>query len=96
MTHVLKMPFDGTGADCRAGLNFTERGFGLRGAVGISDRANSAASKLKQGDIDWKSIFARDVPAGCTPAHLRPLSDTTPQVVLDALQAAGTRHLRPL
>ena len=29
---------DGVGRTVRNGLNFTERGFGVRGAVGISDR----------------------------------------------------------
>ena len=50
-------PYDGIGRCVRNGLNFTERGFGVRGAIGVSDRANSAASKLKPGDIDWEYIF---------------------------------------
>ena len=31
----------------RNGLNFTERGFGVRGALGVSDRGHSAASQLR-------------------------------------------------
>jgi 2-dehydro-3-deoxygluconokinase len=49
--------YDGIGRTVRNGLNFTERGFGIRGAVGCSDRGNTAASQLKPGDIDWDSIF---------------------------------------
>src|SRR5678810_430343 len=45
------VPFDGVGRTVRNGLNFTERGFGLRGALGISDRGHSAASQLKAGDF---------------------------------------------
>lgn len=51
-------PHDGIGKHIRNGLNFTERGFGVRGAVGVSDRGNSAASQLRVGQIDWERIFA--------------------------------------
>ncbi len=53
------LPFDGVGHQARNGLNFTERGFGVRGAVGVSDRGHSAASLLAPGDIDWEHIFGR-------------------------------------
>ena len=46
------IPYDGLGRDVRNGLNFTERGFGIRGAVGVPDRGLTAASQLKVGDID--------------------------------------------
>src|SRR3954468_15977108 len=46
------VPFDGVGRNVRVGLNFVERGFGVRGAVGVSDRANTAVSQLKPGDFD--------------------------------------------
>jgi 2-dehydro-3-deoxygluconokinase len=36
--------YDGIGRSVRNGLNFTERGFGVRGAVGVPDRGNTAAS----------------------------------------------------
>ena len=39
---------DGIGRLCRNGINFTERGFGIRGAVGCSDRANTAISKASR------------------------------------------------
>src|SRR5438045_5712562 len=45
-------PYDGVGRTVRNGLNFTERGFGIRGAVGIPDRGHTAAAQLKPGDFD--------------------------------------------
>ena len=48
-SHVLWRPFDGTGRALRNGLNFTERGFGVRGAVGVSDRGHTAAAALRAG-----------------------------------------------
>ena len=82
-------PYDGIGRNVRNGLNFTERGYGIRGAVGVSDRANTAASQLKKGDIDWDYIFgtlgSRWLHTGGIYAAL---SETTPAVVLEAVQAA--------
>jgi len=49
--------FDGVGRQARNALNFTERGFGLRGAMGVSDRGHSAASLLQPDDIDWDHLF---------------------------------------
>ena len=51
------VPHDGIGRAVRNGLNFTERGFGVRGALGVSDRGNSAASQLAPGQIDWDHLF---------------------------------------
>ncbi|HEY3436263.1 MAG TPA: sugar kinase [Actinotalea sp.] len=51
------VPYDGIGRGVRNGLNFTERGFGVRGAVGVSDRGHTAASQLKPGDVDWEHLF---------------------------------------
>ena len=83
------VPYDGIGESARVGLNFTERGFGVRGAVGISDRARSAASRMKPDDVDWNAIFARD---GVRWFHcggiFAALSETTPDVVLAAMRAA--------
>jgi 2-dehydro-3-deoxygluconokinase len=83
------MADDGIGRSVRNGLNFTERGFGVRGAVGVSDRGNSAASKLKPGDIDWETIFGK---LGSRWFHTggiyAALSDTTPDVVLEAVKTA--------
>jgi len=62
-----------TAADANrpARLNFTERGFGLRGAVGVSDRGHTAVSQLQPGDFDWDHILAGSACAGSTPADLR-------------------------
>ena len=88
-SHVKWVPFDGVGRGARIGLNFTERGYGLRGAVGVSDRGHSAASLLKRGDIDWKRIFADE---GARWFHcggiFAALSPTTPEVILEAMTAA--------
>ena len=81
--------YDGIGRGVRNGLNFTERGFGVRGAVGCSDRGNTAASQLKIGDIDWDAIFGD---AGVRWFHtggiFAALSDTTPGVAMEALKKA--------
>jgi len=82
-------PFDGVGRTVRNGLNFTERGFGVRGAVGISDRGLTAASQLKAGDFDWDHLFGQ---LGIRWLHtggiFAALSDTTPGLVIEAVQAA--------
>ncbi|MEN6335451.1 MAG: sugar kinase [Phycisphaerales bacterium] len=89
LEYVKWMPFDGIGRKTRVGLNFTERGFGIRGAVGCSDRANSAASQLKKGDIDWERIFGRDgVRWFHTGGIFAALSTTTPDVIIEAVTAA--------
>jgi 2-dehydro-3-deoxygluconokinase len=59
-TYVSWRPYDGVGRSVRNGLNFVERGFGVRGALGCSDRGHSAAGAMKPGDVDWDAIFARD------------------------------------
>src|SRR5579863_6773670 len=51
------IPYDGVGRTVRNGLNFTERGFGLRAAAGCSDRGHTAISQVKRGDFDWTSVF---------------------------------------
>src|SRR5436190_12672238 len=56
-SHVKWVTFDGVGRTVRNGLNFTERGFGVRAAAGCSDRGHTAVSQLRPGDIDWKQIF---------------------------------------
>src|SRR5256885_1119082 len=83
------VPFDGVGRVVRNGLNFTERGFGARGAVGIPDRGNTAASQLKPGDFDWDHIFGKlGVRWLHTGGIFAALSDTTPRLVIEAVQAA--------
>jgi 2-dehydro-3-deoxygluconokinase len=82
-------PFDGVGRVTRNGLNFTERGFGVRGAVGVSDRGHTAASQLKAGDFDWDHIFGKiGVRWLHTGGIFAALSDTTPQLVIEAVKKA--------
>jgi 2-dehydro-3-deoxygluconokinase len=89
-TSLIKwVDYDGIGRDVRNGLNFTERGFGIRGAVGCSDRGNTAASQLKVGDIDWEYIFGElGVRWLHTGGIFAALSDTTPEVVIEAVKIA--------
>lgn len=89
MEYVKWVPYDGIGRKTRIGLNFTEKGYGVRAAVGCSDRANSAASQLKKGDIDWDKIFSADgVRWFHTGGIYAGLSESTPEVVIEAMQAA--------
>src|SRR5438045_4170516 len=82
-------PYDGVGRTVRNGLNFTERGFGIRGAVGVPDRGITAASQLKAGDFDWDEIFGKQgVRWFHTGGIFAALSDTTPGLVEEAVQAA--------
>jgi 2-dehydro-3-deoxygluconokinase len=80
---------DGVGRRARNGLNFTERGMGVRPALGCSDRGHTAISQLKPGDIDWEEIFAKH---GARWFHtggiFAALSETTPNVAIEAVQSA--------
>jgi 2-dehydro-3-deoxygluconokinase len=91
-THLRWVKDDGVGRQSRNGLNFTERGFGVRAAVGCSDRGHTAVSQLRPGDVDWEEIFGR---AGARWFHtggiFAALSETTPLVAREAMQAAQ-RH----
>ena len=89
------VPYDGVGRQVRNGLNFTERGFGVRAAAGCSDRGLTAVSQLKPGDLDWASIFGHE--SGTRWFHtggiFAALSASTAQVAveaMDAARAAGT------
>ncbi len=86
------VPYDGIGRSVRNGLNFTERGFGLRAAVGCSDRGHTAISQLKPGEIDWEQIFGGEGGRWFhTGGIFAGLSETTPLVANEAMQAAK-RH----
>jgi 2-dehydro-3-deoxygluconokinase len=87
--YVLWKAFDGVGRVTRNGLNFTERGFGMRGAVGIPDRGHTAASQLKPGDFNWDEIFGQHgVRWLHTGGIFAALSETTAALVEEAVQAA--------
>jgi len=80
---------DGIGRSVRNGLNFTERGFGIRGAVGVPDRGNTAASQLKPGDVDWEHIFGKlGVRWFHTGGIFAALSETTAALTVEAVKAA--------
>ena len=89
MSYVKWVPYDGIGRKTRVGLNFTEKGYGVRAALGCSDRGHSAASQLKKGDIDWEKIFGEH---GIRWFHcggiFAGLSETTPEVVIEAMKIA--------
>ena len=80
---------DGMWRTVRNGLNFTERGHGIRGAVGNPDRGNTAASQLKPGDVDWDHIFGK---VGARWFHtggiFAALSETTAALTIEAVTAA--------
>ncbi len=85
-------PFDGIGRAARNGLNFTERGFGVRGALGVSDRGHTAASHMAPGDVDWDHVFGElGVRWFHTGGIFAALSDTTSRTVIEAVTAAK-RH----
>src|SRR6187549_2163426 len=88
-SHVRWVKYDGVGRAVRNGLNFTERGFGVRAALGCSDRGHTASSQLKPGEIDWEKIFGKE---GARWFHtggiFAALSETTPLVAKEAMEAA--------
>ncbi|MDT4966090.1 MAG: 2-dehydro-3-deoxygluconokinase [Acidobacteriota bacterium] len=90
-SHIKWARYDGVGRVVRNGLNFTERGFGVRAALGCSDRGHTAISQLRPGDIDWEKIFGQE---GARWFHTGgifcALSETTPLVAREAMEMA--RH----
>jgi 2-dehydro-3-deoxygluconokinase len=95
LSHVVWRSFDGVGRRVRNGLNFVERGFGVRGASSCSDRGHTAVSQLKASDVDWEQIFfSEGVRWLHTGGIFTALSDSTPEVAAAAMQSArrhGTR-----
>ena len=95
-TALLKwVPYDGVGRTVRNGLNFTERGFGVRAAAGCSDRGHTAISQVKPGDFDWKSILggqsgSRWFHTGGIFAALSPSSAEVAVEAMDAARLTGT------
>jgi 2-dehydro-3-deoxygluconokinase len=94
-SHVRWAKDDGVGRTVRNGLNFTERGYGVRAALGCSDRGHTAVSQLAPGQVDWDLIFGKE---GARWFHtggiFAALSETTPMVAREAMEAArrhGTR-----
>jgi 2-dehydro-3-deoxygluconokinase len=88
------VPYDGIGRAVRNGLNFTERGFGVRGALGVSDRGHSAASQMQPSDVDWDHLFGvlgvRWLHTGGIFAALSPSSAATVATAVEAARRHGT------
>ena len=82
---------DGIGRRARNGLNFTERGFGVRAALGCSDRGNTAVSQMNAGEVDWERLFSDGVRWFHTGGIFAALSEKTPLVAREAMEAAR-RH----
>jgi len=88
-SHIIWRDFDGIGRNTRVGLNFTEKGFGIRPALGCSDRANSAASQIKSGEVNWDKLFGEEgVRWFHTGGIFAALAPNTSQAVIEAVQAA--------
>jgi 2-dehydro-3-deoxygluconokinase len=90
-TSLLKWAaFDGVGRAVRNGLNFTERGFGIRAASGCSDRGHTAIGHVKTGDFDWDLIFGDTVGSRWfhTGGIFAALSESTAVVAGEAMDAA--------
>jgi len=87
--HLGWVPYDGVGRTVRNGLNFTERGFGVRAAVGVSDRGHTAVSQLRPGDVDWERILGHE---GARWLHTGgifcALSESTAGVAREAMEVA--------
>ncbi|MCL1841019.1 MAG: sugar kinase [Propionibacteriaceae bacterium] len=83
--------FDGVGREARNGLNFTEAGFGVRGAVGVSDRGHTAIAQMEPDDVDWDALFAQGVRWLHTGGIYAALSETSARTCVAAIQAAK-RH----
>jgi 2-dehydro-3-deoxygluconokinase len=88
------VPYDGIGRTVRNGLNFTERGFGVRSAVGCSDRGHTAIANSQPGDFDWQHIFvsngSRWLHTGGIFAALSSSSSAVARAAIQAARAAGT------
>jgi 2-dehydro-3-deoxygluconokinase len=97
-TALLKwVPYDGVGRAVRNGLNFTERGFGVRAAAGCSDRGHTAISQVKPGDFDWEAIFGTTNGSRWlhTGGIFAALSASAAEVAAEAMDAAR-RHSTPV
>ena len=92
VSHLLWRPYDGVGRETRMGLNFTERGFGIRPPLGVSDRAWSAASQIRPGEVDWDRLFGEEgVRWLHTGGIFAALSSSTAEAAIEAVEAAR-RH----
>jgi len=83
-------PHDGvTGPNIAA--VYSDRGQGVRAPVVFYNRSNEAAARLKPGDVDWEKVFAGGVRWFHSGGIFASLSSTTPEVILEGMQAAKAR-----
>ena len=88
-SHLVWREFDGIGRNTRVGLNFTEKGFGVRAALGCSDRGHSAASQIKPGEVNWEKLFGEEgVRWFHTGGIFAALAPNTAEAVIEAVEAA--------
>ena len=88
-THLVWRAFDGIGRNTRVGLNFTEKGFGARAALGCSDRGHSAASQIRPGEVNWEKLFGEEgVRWFHTGGIFAALASNTAETVIEAVEAA--------
>ncbi|MDQ3180394.1 MAG: sugar kinase [Acidobacteriota bacterium] len=79
----------GEDSETRNGIYFIERGFGLRAPASCFDRANTAVSQIKTGEIKWREIFDKNGTRWFhTGGVFTGLSANTPRVAIEAMQAA--------
>ncbi len=57
LDHVVWKPADDLGRRHRNPINFTERGYGVRGPTSVYDRAHSATAAIEPDDVDWHHVF---------------------------------------
>jgi 2-dehydro-3-deoxygluconokinase len=93
LSHLRWVPYDGVGRTARNGLNFVERGFGARAAVGCSDRGHTAIGQLNPRDVNWTELF-RGARWFHTGGVFAALSETTPSVAREAMQEARRQGAR--
>jgi 2-dehydro-3-deoxygluconokinase len=67
---------------------YSDRGFGVRAPIVYYNRSNEAGALLKPGDFDWKHIFAQGVRWFHSGGIFASLSETTAEVIVEAMQAA--------
>jgi len=88
-SHLIWREFDGIGRNTRVGLNFTEKGFGIRPALGTSDRGHSAASQIRPGEVNWEKLFGEEgVRWFHTGGIFAALAPNTAEAVIEAVEVA--------
>ena len=88
-SHLIWRDFDGIGRNTRVGLNFTEKGFGVRAALGCSDRGHSAASQIRPGEVNWEKLFGEEgVRWFHTGGIFAALAPNTAEAVVEAVEEA--------